>query len=89
VTEGKLNDLETVCRVEADKDGTVRLRAGDILELVNELRERRKHAADLSEHQSAIANLNRILASLVAYGVSEPEDDSNTTGRIAIQDPGR
>ena len=89
MTEGKLNDLETVCRVEADNDGTVRLRAGDILELVNELRERRKHAADLSEHQGAIANLNRILASLVAYGTSSPDDDSNKTGRIAIQDPGR
>jgi len=89
VTEGKLNDLETVCRVEADKDGTVRLRAGDILELVNELRERRKHAAVLSEHQGAIANLNLLLASLCAYGVSEPDDDSNTTGRIPIQDPGR
>jgi hypothetical protein len=89
VTEGKLNELETICSVEADKDGTVRLRAGDILELVRELRERRKHAADLSEHQGAIANLNRLVASLCAYRARSPEDDSNETGRIAIQDPGR
>ncbi len=89
MTEGKLNDLETACRVEADKDGTVRLRAGDILELVNELRERRKHATDLRAHEGAVANLQRLLASVCTYGDDSPAVGLDAAGRIAIQDPGR
>ena len=89
MTEGKLNELETVCGVEADQDGTVRLQAADILELVNELRERREHAADLRAHEGAIANLHRLLASLSAYGEDSPAVGLDAAGRIAIQDPGR
>ena len=72
MTEGKLNDLETACSVEADQDGTVRLRAADILELVNEFRERRKHATDLRAHEGAVANLQRLLASVCTYGDDSP-----------------
>lgn len=89
MTEGKLNELETICSVEADKDGRVRLYATDVLELVNELRERRKHAADLRAHEGAIANLQRLLASLSAYGEDSPAVGLDAAGRIAIQDPGR
>ena len=89
MTEGKLNDLETACRVEADQDGTVRLRAADILELVNELRERRKHATDLRAHEGAVANLQRLLASVCTYGEDSPAVGLDAAGRIAIQDPGR
>ncbi|HJW50597.1 MAG TPA: hypothetical protein VJ501_01195 [Burkholderiaceae bacterium] len=89
MTEGKLNELETACRVEADKDGTVRLRAGDVMELVNELRERRRHAADLRAHESAVANLQRLLASVCTYGEDSPAVGLDAAGRIAIQDPGR
>ena len=89
MTEGKLNELETVCSVEADQDGKVRLRVADILELVNELRERRKHAADLRAHEGAVANLHRLLASVCAYGEDSPAVGLDAAGRIAIQDPGR
>ena len=89
MTEGKLNELESVCRVEADQDGWVRLQAADILDLVNELRERRKHAADLRAHEGAIANLQRLLASLGSYGEDSPAAGVDASGRIAIQDPGR
>ena len=89
MTEGKLNELETVCSVGVDQDGTVRLRAADVLELVNELRERRKHAADLRAHEGAVGNLHRLLASLCAYGEEPPAVGLDADGRIAIQDPGR
>ena len=87
--EGKLNELETVCSAEADQDGKVRLRVADVLELVNELRERRRHAADLRAHEGAVANLHRLLASVCTYGDDSPAVGLDADGRIAIQDPGR
>lgn len=87
MTDEKLNELEAKCRVEADKDGKVRLDSGTVLQLVSELRELRKHAADLSAHEGAIANLHRLLASLCSYTESPPAPGSSD--RIAIQDPGR
>jgi len=89
VTEGKLNELEAVCSFEADQDGRVRLRAADVMELVNELRERRRHAADLRAHEGAVANLQRLLASVCTYGEDSPAVGLDAAGRIAIQDPGR
>ena len=89
MTEGKLNELEAVCSVEADQDGRVRLQAADVLELVNELRERRRHAADLRAHEGAVANLHRLLASVCTYGEDSPAVGLDAAGRIAIQDPGR
>jgi hypothetical protein len=85
----KLNELEAVCSAEADEDGRVRLYSGDVLELVKELRELRKHAADLSAHEGAIANLHRLLANLGSYAASPPGVGLTASGRIAIQDPGR
>jgi hypothetical protein len=89
MTDEKLNELEAVCSVEADKDGKVKLDSGDVLQLVSELRELRKHAADLSAHEGAIANLHRLLANLCSYTERSPDVGSTGSGRIAIQDPGR
>jgi len=86
MTDEKLNELETACSVGADKDGKVKLSSGDVLELVSELRELRKHASDLSAHVGAIGNLHRLLANLGSYTERSPDDGS---GRIAVQDPGR
>lgn len=89
MTDEKLNELVAVCSVEADQGGKVRLNPGDVLELIDELRELRKHAADLSSHEGTIANLHRLLASLVAYGERTPGVSVTVSSRIAIQDPGR
>jgi hypothetical protein len=89
MTDEKLNELEAECRAKADSDGEVKLAPGDVLELVNELRERRKHAADLSAHEGAIANLHRLLANLCVYGEGPPSAEVQASSRVAIQDPGR
>jgi hypothetical protein len=89
MTDEKLSELEAVCSAEADEDGKVKLFAGDVLQLVNELRELRKHAADLSAHEGAIANLHRLLTNLCAYGERPPRVEVNVSSRIPIQDPGR
>jgi hypothetical protein len=89
MTDEKLNELEVVCSVEADADGKIRLSSGDVLALVNELRELRRHAADLSAHEGAIANLHRLLASLCAYGDRPRGVGEDESSRVAIQDPGR
>jgi hypothetical protein len=89
MTDGKLNELEAVCNAGADRDGNVRLSARDVLELVNELRELRKHAADLRAHHGAIANLHQILSNLCAYSEPAPIVALTAEGRIAVQDPGR
>jgi hypothetical protein len=89
MTDEKLNELEAACSVEADKDGRVMLHPGDVLDLVNELRELRKHAADLSAHEGAIANLHKLLSNLCAYGERSPNVGVNVGGRIPVQDPGR
>lgn len=89
MTDEKLKELEAVCSVEADEDGKVKLYSGDVLELVNELRALRKHAADLSAHEGAIANLHRLLAKLCAYGERPPGVGVDASSPIAIQDPGR
>ncbi|MGH6623288.1 MAG: hypothetical protein ACREBN_04915 [Burkholderiaceae bacterium] len=89
MTDEKLNELEAVCSVESDRDGEVRLHARDVLELLGELRELRKHAADLGSHEGTIANLHRLLANLVAYGERAPSVGVTVSSRIAIQDPGR
>ena len=89
MTDEKLNELAAACSVEADKDGKVKLHPGDVLELVNELRELRMHAAALSAHEGAIANLHKILANLWTYGERSPDVEPNGSGRIPVQDPGR
>jgi len=89
MTDEKLNELEAACSVEADKDGRVRLHPGDVLDLVNELRELRKHAADLSAHEGAIANLHKLLSNLCAYGERSPNVGVNVGAPIPVQDPGR
>ena len=89
MTDEKLNELEAACGVEADEEGKVKLHPGDVLDLVNELRELRKHAADLSAHEGAIANLHRLLSGLCAYGERPPSTGVEVSGRIAVQDPGR
>jgi hypothetical protein len=89
MTDEKLIEVEAVCSAEADDDGKIRLYPGDVLELVNELRELRKHAADLSAHEGAIANLHRLLTNLCAYGERPPSVGVRVSSRIAVQDPGR
>lgn len=87
MTDEKLDELEAACSVKADKDGKIRLDSGAVLDLVRELRKLRKHAADLSAHEGAIANLHRLLANLCSD--TESSRGSESSGRIAIQDPGR
>jgi hypothetical protein len=89
MTDDKLSELEAACNAAKDSDGNVRLSAGDLLELVNELRALRKHTADLRAHQGAIANLHQILCKLCADGESAPIVALTAEGRIAVQDPGR
>ncbi len=89
MTDEKLNELEAMCSLEADGDGKVRLYPGDVQELVSELRELRKHAADLSAHEGTIANLHRLLTNLCAYGGRPSSVEADVAGRIPVQDPGR
>lgn len=89
MTDEKLNELEAACSAGAGEDGTVRLHRGDVLELVNELRELRQHAAALSAHEGAIAHMHRLLTSLCAYSERPPSVGGSASGRIAVQDPGR
>jgi len=90
MTDEKLNELEAACNVNVNGDGEVSLKSGDVLELVSELRELRKHAADLCAHEGTIASLQRLLAKLGSYA-SSPCDVGvmSGSGRIPIQDPGR
>ena len=89
MTDEKLDELETACRTEADKDGKVRLDPGDVLELVNDLRELRKHAAGLTALEGAVGTVHRLLGDLCAYGTRSPVIGVNVSSRIAVQDPGR
>ena len=89
MTDEKLSELEAVCGAEADEDGKVKFYPGDVLELVHELRELRKHAAELSTHAGAIANLHRLLTNLCAYGERPSNVGVRVSSRIAVQDPGR
>jgi hypothetical protein len=85
----KLDELEAVCGVKADEDGKVRFYPRDVLELVNELRDMRKHAADRSALGVAIADMRRILTDLSAYLERQPSAGVKVSSRIAVQDPGR
>src|SRR4029453_17873499 len=88
MTDDKLKELEALTSVEPDTDGKVRVRAGDLRQLVSELRELRQHAADLSAHQGVVPSLHRLLTNLSAYG--DPSEEVDTvSARIKIQDPGR
>jgi hypothetical protein len=89
MTAEKLSELEAVCAAEADEEGKVKLHPGDVLELVHELRELRKHAADLSTHAGAIANLHGLLTKLCAYEERPSSVGIRVSSRIAVQDPGR
>jgi hypothetical protein len=89
MTDEKLSELEAVCNAAADQDGIVRVPARDVLEMVSELRELRRHAADLSAHHGAIANLHRILSNLSAYGEQADDIGMTVVNRIKVQDPGR
>jgi hypothetical protein len=89
MTDEKLSELEAVCLAEADEDGKVEFRRGDVLELVHELRDLRKHAADLSTHAGAIANLHGLLTKLCAYEERPSSVGVSLGSRIAVQDPGR
>jgi hypothetical protein len=88
MNDDRLKALETACRATA-AGGKIELYASDVLDLVRELRELRKHACNLSAHHETIARLHTLLASLSAYAEGPLEDDSEGSGRIAIQDPGR
>jgi hypothetical protein len=89
MTDERLSELEAVCGAEADEDGKVKFYPGDVLELIHELRELRKHAADLSTHAGAIANLHGLLANLCAYGERSTNVGDRVSSRIPVQDPGR
>ncbi len=89
MTDERLIELEAACGAEADEDGKVKIYPGDVLELIHELRELRKHAADLSTHAGAIANLHGLLTNLCAYGERSSDVGVTLSSRIAVQDPGR
>lgn len=89
MTDEKLDELEAACSGKKDKDGKVRLDPGDVLELVRDLRELRKHAAGLSALQEAVGTMHRLLGDLCAYGARPTDIGTNVSNRIAIQDPGR
>ena len=89
MTDEKLGELEAACRDETDKDGKVRLHPGDVLELVNELRELRAHAAALSALEGAVGTMHRLLTNLCVYGERSPSVGIKVSSHIAVQDPGR
>ncbi|HTN48654.1 MAG TPA: hypothetical protein VMK32_04410 [Burkholderiaceae bacterium] len=88
MTDQRLKELVSVCTAPADKDGKVKVDPACVMELVSELRELRKHAADLRVHQGAIANLHQVLLNFCSYAEG-PIEGGEGSGRIAIQDPGR
>lgn len=90
MTDERLKALEAACRAVA-AGGKVEFYATDVLDLVRELRELRRHATNLSAHQSTIESLQLILLNLREYaGRSFDEDDGESgSGQIPVQDPGR
>jgi hypothetical protein len=89
MTDEKLDELEAACSVDTDRDGKVRLDSGDVLELVRELRELRKHATALSSLEGAVATMHRLMGDLCAFRARPPDIGANVSSRIAVQDPGR
>jgi hypothetical protein len=89
MTDEKLDQLEAACSAKADTDGKVRLDSGDVLELVRDLRELRKHAAGLSALEGAVATMHRLMGDLCAYHARPQGIGANVDSRIAVQDPGR
>jgi hypothetical protein len=89
MTDEKLDELEAACSAKADKDGMVRFDPGDVLELVRDLRELRKHAAGLTALEGAVGTMHRLLGDLCAYGTRSPVIGVDAGNRIAVQDPGR
>jgi hypothetical protein len=89
MTDEKLDALEAACSGKPDKDGKVRLDAADVLALVRDLRELRKHAAGLSALEEAVGTMHRLLGDLCAYKARPSDIGANVSNRIAVQDPGR
>jgi hypothetical protein len=89
MTDEQLNALEKLCRAETAKEGRVSVRAEELLELVNELRELRRHAADLSAHEATIANLHRLVSRFRARAERSPDFGDSGSGHVVVQDPGR
>lgn len=89
MTDEKLDQLEAVCSSGADENGKVMLARDDVLELVSELRELRKHAAALSALEGSVGTVYRVLGNLCAYRDRQPGIGAGVSGRIAVQDPGR
>jgi hypothetical protein len=89
MTDEKLDELEAACSAAADGDGKVELYPDDVLEIVNELRELRKHATALSALEGAVGTMHRLLTNLCAYGERPPDVGVMVSSPIAVQDPGR
>lgn len=89
MTDEQLDKLEAACSAKADKDGKVRLDPDDVLELVHDLRELRKHTAGLSALEEAVATMHRLMGDLCAYRSRPTSIGANVGSRIAVQDPGR
>ena len=89
MTDEKLDELEAACSVKAVEEGKVQLDPRDVLELVRDLRELRKHAAGLTALEGAVGTMHRLLGDLCAYGTRSPVIGVNASSRIAVQDPGR
>ena len=89
MTDEKLDELEAACSARAVKEGKVELDPSDVLELVRDLRELRKHAAGLTALEGAVGTMHRLLGDLCAYGTRSPVIGVNASSRIAVQDPGR
>ncbi len=89
MTEEKLNELESACRSQVDRDGQVRLDPGHVLELVSELRALRRHASPPAPRASALPRWPRLKLGLCAHRGRSPDFGMRVGNRIAVQDPGR
>jgi len=89
MTDNKLDELEAACRAQTDSDGTVRLYPRDVLEVVSELRELRRHGTARGVPIDAIVTMRRLAADFREYWERQPNAGVTVSSRIAIQDPGR
>jgi hypothetical protein len=88
MTDERLDELQAACSGETDQDGKIELYRSDVLALVSELRELRRHASALSALEGAVGAIYRVVGNLCAYTERSP-GAAASGGRIAVQDPGR
>jgi hypothetical protein len=87
MTGEKLDKLAALCAAGAAGNGKVSVDAGELLELVSELRELQKHTFALSALAGSVDSLHRLLGTLSAH--HDLDLGSSGAHPIAVQDPGR